>query len=79
MGLRLPRNQLGQDAAKTQLIFAHRGPHPVVTGGCRVTLVEDEVNDLEHRRQPGVQFGASRNFEGDSLFGQGVRLSRTMR
>ena len=28
------------------------GAHPVVAGGGRVALVEDQVDDLEHRRQP---------------------------
>ena len=28
------------------------GPHPVVAGGGRVALVEDQVDDLQHRGQP---------------------------
>src|SRR5439155_11418234 len=49
MDLRLPRSELGQDATETERVLAERGSHPVVTGGCRVALVENEVDDLEHR------------------------------
>ncbi len=42
--LRLRRGELGQDAAEAQRVLAQRGPHPVVAGGRRVALVEDEVD-----------------------------------
>jgi len=69
--LRLPRNQLGQDAAETERIPAERRSHPVVPGGRRVPLVEDEVDDLEHRRQTGAEFGAAGDLEGGALLGEG--------
>ena len=43
--------ELGQDAAEPQRVLAERRPHPVVAGGGRVALVEDEVDDLEHGRR----------------------------
>ena len=46
------------------------GPHPVVAGGRRVALVEDEVDDLEHRRQAGGELGAARHLERDVLLGE---------
>ncbi len=44
-------SESGQDTAETQRILAERGSHPVVACRRRVALVEDEVDDLEHRRQ----------------------------
>ena len=38
-----------QDASEPQRILAERRPHPVVTGGCRIAFIEDEVDDAEHR------------------------------
>ena len=45
---RLLRREFGQDTAETERFFTKRGAHPVVTGGRRVTLVEDEINHREH-------------------------------
>ena len=70
MDLGLLRSKLGQDAAETQRILAERRPHPVVAGGRRVAFVEDEVDDLEHRRQAGGELGPARDLEGDALFGE---------
>ena len=39
------------------------GSHPVVAGGRRIALVEDEVDDLEHRGQARGELGAARNLE----------------
>ena len=64
------RSELGQDTPQTQRILAERGPHPVVTGGRRVALVEDEVDDLEHRRQAGGKLGPAGDLEGNLLFGE---------
>ena len=69
--LRLLRSELGQDAPEPQRVLAERGPHPVVAGGRRVALVEDEVDDLEHRRQAGGELGSARDLEGDALLGEG--------
>ena len=62
------RRQLGEDAAEAQRVLAQRRPHPVVAGGGRVALVEDQVDDLEHRgqarararRRAGTSNGTSR-------------------
>ena len=64
-------NELGQDAAETQRILAERGPHPVVAGRRRVALVEDEVDDFEHRRETGGKLGPAGDLEGDVLLGEG--------
>ena len=69
--LRLLRSELGQDTAETKRILAERGSHPVVTGGRRVALVEDEVDHLEHRRQTGGKIGPARNLEGNARLGEG--------
>ena len=69
--LRLLRSELGQDAAEAQRVLAQRRPHPVVAGGRRVAFVEDEVDDLEHRRQPGGELGPARDLEGDARLGEG--------
>ena len=46
------------------------GPHPVVAARRRVAFVEDEVDDLEHRRQPRGQLGAARHLERHARLGQ---------
>ena len=51
------------DAAESKRIFAEGGAHPVVAGGGRVALVEDQIDDLEHRRQPRLELGAARHLE----------------
>ena len=61
--LGLARRQPGQDAPEPQRVLAQRGPHPVVAGGRRVALVEDQVDDLEHRRQPRRELVAGRDLE----------------
>ena len=55
------------------------GPHPVVAGGGRIALVEDQVDDRKHRRQPGGELVAARDLEGDASLSASVRLARTMR
>src|SRR6516162_2313358 len=71
VNFRLPWNQPGQNATETQCIFAECRSHPVVAGGCQVTFVEDEVNNLEHRRQSGCELGLARYLERDVGLGQG--------
>src|SRR5947207_432775 len=46
--LRLGGEQLGEDAAEPERLLDQLGPDPVVAGGCRVALVEDEVDRLQH-------------------------------
>ena len=52
--LGLARGEPGQDPAQPQGVLAQRRPHPVVAGGGRVALVEDQVDDLEHGGQPAA-------------------------
>ncbi len=61
--LRLPRSELCQDAAEPQRVFAQLGSQPVVAGGRRVALVEDEIDDLEHRREAIDKLGPARHLE----------------
>src|SRR5690606_14230751 len=41
-------DELGQDTAKAERLLAERWSYPVVAGGRRVALVEDEIDHLEH-------------------------------
>ena len=68
--LGLLRSQPGQDASQAQRVFAERGPHPVFARRRGVALIEDEVDDLEHRRQTRGALGAARNLEGNALLGE---------
>ena len=70
MDLRLVRNELGQDTAETQRVLAERGSHEVVTGGRRVALVEDQIDDPEHRRQPDAELFGAGDLEWDVRLGQ---------
>src|SRR5262249_34211075 len=54
-------------AAEAEGVVAERGAHPVVASGRGVALVEDQVDDLEHRRQPGREIGAARDLERNAL------------
>ncbi len=60
----------GQDAAEPERVIAERRPHPVVASRRRVALVEDEVDDLEHRRETSGPVGAARNLEGHARLGE---------
>src|ERR1700736_4160002 len=44
-------SQLRENSAETKRFLAQRGAHQVIAGSCGVALVEDEVDDFEHRRQ----------------------------
>ena len=68
--LGLARRELGEDAAETQRVLAQRRSHPVVAGGRRVAFVEDQVDDLEHRRQARGQLGAARHLERNVRLGE---------
>src|SRR6266850_13215 len=48
-----------------------RPSNPIVTGRRRVAFVEDEVDDLEHRRQTGGELGPTRDLERDARLGEG--------
>ncbi len=71
MDFRLIRSEFGQDTPETKRILAERRTHPVVASRSSVTLVEDQVDDLENRSETGSEVGPARNFERDSLFSEG--------
>ena len=71
--------QLGQDPAQPQRLLAELRPQPVLARGRRVALVEDEVDDLEHRRQPVARVSAPPAPRTARLAAASVRLARTMR
>src|SRR5437899_8539111 len=52
-------------------VLAQRRAHPLVAGGRRVALVEDEIDDLEHRREARSELGPARDFERDARLAQG--------
>ena len=79
MHLRLRREQLGQDASEPQRLLAQLGPHPVVAGGRRVALVEDQVDDLEHRRRGARRARSRAGTSNGTRASASVRLARTMR
>ena len=49
---RLVRRELREDSTQAQGLLAERRPNPVLPGGGGVALVEDEIDHLEHRREP---------------------------
>ena len=57
------RRQPGKDAAEPQRFLAKLRPDQVVAGGRRIALVEDQVEDVEHRRQPLGAVRAARHLE----------------
>ena len=69
--LGIARGEPGQHPSQTQCILTERRSHPVFTGGRRVALVEDEIDDLEHRRQTCGTLGPARDLEGDARLGKG--------
>ena len=75
---RLLRRELGENSAQPQRVLAEGRPHPVVARGRGVALVEDEVDDLEHRRQTLGALGPTRHLEGNPASAS-VRFARTMR
>jgi hypothetical protein len=68
----------GQDAPQAQRLVAQRGPHPVVARRGRIALVEDEVDDLEHRGQPRGELGPRGISKGTPASAR-VRFALTMR
>ena len=71
-------SELGEDAPEPQRLLAQRRSHPVVAGGRRVALVEDEVDDLEHRGQPRGS-SSPRGTSNGTRASARVRLARTIR
>src|ERR1700674_4621689 len=70
MDLWVVRNELSQDSAETQRLLAKRRPRPVTAGSSCVPFVEDQVGNLEHRRQTGGKFLSTRHLERHSIFGE---------
>ena len=65
MDLGLARDELRQDPTEAQRVLAQPRPHPVVAGGRRVALVEDQVHDAEHRAEATGELGRPRDLERD--------------
>ena len=63
MDLGLARRQLGEHAPEPQRLVAQVRARPVVAGGRRVALVEDEVDDLEHRGEARRELVAAGHLE----------------
>ncbi|OKK17389.1 hypothetical protein AMK16_21330 [Streptomyces sp. CB00455] len=66
----LRRHQRGQDTGQAQGVLAQGGAQEVLAGGGRVALVEDEVDDLQDRAEPGLAVGAVGHLEGHPGRGQ---------
>ena len=60
--------EFGEDAAETERVLAQGGTRPIVAGGCRVALVEDEIDHLQHGGQAHGAFGSRRQLERHSSF-----------
>src|SRR5689334_4845041 len=70
MNFGLLRSQFGQDSSQTERILAERGPHQVMTGGGRVSFIEDQIDDFEDGGQAGGELSSARNFEWDARLSQ---------
>ena len=77
--LRLAREQLGEDAAEPERLLEQLGPDPIVAGGRRVALVEDQVDRLEHRRRGARRARRAREPRTARAPPTSVRLARTIR
>src|SRR5205085_10764183 len=45
---------------------------PVIGGRCRVALVEDQINDLQHGGEAGRELSPARNLDRNALLGEGA-------
>src|SRR2546428_975620 len=68
--LRLVWREAGQDAAETEGVVAQPRAHQVIACGRRVALVEDEVDDLEYRREASVELGSGGHLERNARLGE---------
>lgn len=64
--LGLGRRELREHAPEAEGLLAELATHPAPAGGRGVALVEDEVDDLEHRGEALRQLGAAGHLEGDA-------------
>jgi hypothetical protein len=69
--LRLLRQEPHEQSPETDRLGAEVLAHQLFAGARRVALVEDEVDDLEHRREPGGAIRPPGDLEGDAGRGQG--------
>ncbi len=65
-------HQRGQHPGQSQRVLAQPGAQPVVAGGGRVPLVEDQVDDVQDGAEAGLAVGSVRHLEGDVLRGEGA-------
>ena len=70
LGLWLLWRQRSQGASQTERLLAEVRPHPVVPCSGRVPLVEDEVDDLQDRRQAALELAAAWHLEWDARRGK---------
>src|SRR5258705_8397664 len=56
-------HEAGENPAEAERVLTELGAHPVVAGSGRVSLVEDEIDDLKDRRESRGEFGTARHFE----------------
>src|SRR2546423_292721 len=67
---RLGGRQPGENAPEATRVLAQRGLYPLVAGRRRVSLVEDEIDGLEHRLESWSELGAGRDLEWHARCGQ---------
>ncbi len=65
-----------EDAAEPHGLVAERRAHPVVALGRRVALVEEQVHDAEHGREPLGALGAARLLDRGARLGEGALRAR---
>ena len=70
MDLGFLRDELGEHPSQTQRVFTECRPHPVTASRCRVALVEDQVDDTEHRREALGALLSTGDLERHALVGE---------
>jgi hypothetical protein len=68
--LRLLRHQLGEDAPEAERVLAQGGTKPFVSGSCGISLIEHQINGLEHRPEPRLELRTARHLERHTGLGQ---------
>ncbi len=62
----LRRREAGEDASEPLRLRAQCGTRQFLARGRRIALIEDEINDLEHRGEPRRALGPARHLEGNA-------------
>src|SRR6266480_1326235 len=70
MDLGFLRGEARQDAAEAERVLAEARAHKVVASRRRIALVEDKIDDLEHRGQPRVELRPGGHLEGNARLGE---------